>query len=75
MPATRLSLLKAMILIAGIVMFEKKGLVKNLHADVTEPNVVSMVLYTNETFVIVSATVAPEFKCKRPFFLNEFAGL
>ena len=75
MPATRLSLLKAMILIAGIVMFEKKGLVKNLHADVTEPNVVSMVLYTNETFVIVSATVVQEFKCQRPFFFTEFAGL
>ena len=37
-------------------------LVQNFHADVAEPNIVTVILQTNETFVIFATAIIQQFK-------------
>ena len=50
-------------------------LVQNFHADVAEPNIVTVILQTNETFVIFATAIIQQFKCQRPFIFAELTCL
>ena len=42
------------------------GLLQNLHTDIAEPHLVAMVLHTDESFMLVAATVVEKLESGRP---------
>ena len=50
-------------------------LFQRFNSDIAEPNVITVVLEADITFVILTAAVVEEFECERPFFLAELAVL
>ena len=49
--------------------------VQNFHADIAEPNVITVILHSDKSFVVFATAIIQQFESQRPFVLAEFAGL